>query len=84
MQTRVATADGVGPDIGWQPPQFVATMRTGVDLKQLHPEVSPLLQVMPWPVYQDMTDRDLRAMYEYLRAIPHAEPGTPPPAPAPP
>jgi hypothetical protein len=53
-------------------------MRTGVDLKQLHPEVSPLLQVMPWPVYQDLTDRDLRAMYEYLRAIPHAEPGAPP------
>ncbi len=57
--------------------QFVRTMRTGIDIKALHPEVSPLLQVMPWPVYQDLTDRDLRAMYEYLRAIPHAEPGTP-------
>jgi hypothetical protein len=71
-----------GRPAGLTAAQFVETMRTGVDLKQLHPEVSPLLQVMPWPVYQDMTDRDLRAMYEYLRAIPHAEPGTPPPAPA--
>jgi len=43
----------------------------------VHPELSPLLQVMPWPVYQDLTDRDLRAIYEYLRAIPHAEPVPP-------
>jgi hypothetical protein len=57
--------------------EFARTMRTGFDIKQLHPDVSPLLQVMPWPVYQDMIERDLRAMYEYLRAIPHAEPGTP-------
>lgn len=59
--------------------QFAREMRTGIDLKQVHPEISPLLQVMPWPVYQDLTDRDLRAIYEYLRAIPHAEPGTPEP-----
>jgi hypothetical protein len=40
--------------------------------------------VMPWPVYQSMTDHDLRAIYEYLKAIPHAEPCasiTPMPAP---
>jgi hypothetical protein len=29
---------------------------------------------MPWPVYAKMTDDDLRAIYEYLSAIPHAEP----------
>jgi hypothetical protein len=29
-----------------------------------------LLQVMPWPAYQDWTDRELRAIYEYLKAIP--------------
>jgi hypothetical protein len=29
-----------------------------------------LLQVMPWPIFQDMTDHDLRAIYEYLKAIP--------------
>jgi hypothetical protein len=59
--------------------KFLETMRTGKDQKQLHPQISPLLQVMPWPVYQDMLDRDLRAIYEYLRAIPHAEPAAAPP-----
>jgi hypothetical protein len=29
-----------------------------------------LLQIMPWPIYQHMSDRELRAIYEYLRAIP--------------
>jgi hypothetical protein len=29
-----------------------------------------LLQIMPWPAYQNMTDRELRAIYEYLSAIP--------------
>jgi hypothetical protein len=54
--------------------QFKTVIRTGRDLKKLHPEISPLLQVMPWPVYQDLTAQDLTAIYEYLSAIPHAEP----------
>jgi hypothetical protein len=29
-----------------------------------------LLQVMPWPNFQDMTDHDILAIYEYLSAIP--------------
>jgi hypothetical protein len=29
-----------------------------------------LLQIMPWPAYQDMTDHELTAIYEYLKAIP--------------
>jgi hypothetical protein len=29
-----------------------------------------LLQVMRWPFFSNMTDHDLRAMYEYLSAIP--------------
>jgi hypothetical protein len=29
-----------------------------------------LLQVMPWPVFQNMTDHQLEAIYEYLSAIP--------------
>ena len=37
-----------------------------------------LLQVMPWPVFSKMTDRDLRAIYEYLSAIPCLE-GSPDP-----
>jgi hypothetical protein len=54
--------------------EFVEEMRTGRDHKNLHPEFGPLLQVMPWPEYGKMTDRDIRAVYEYLSAIPHAEP----------
>jgi hypothetical protein len=50
-------------------------MRTGVDLDHVHPMISPLLQVMPWPVYQDLTERDLQAIYEYLSVIPTATPG---------
>ena len=64
----------------WTWPEFLETMRTGRDLRTRTPHVpSPdrdLLQVMPWPVFQDMTDRDLRAIYEYLRAIPSL-PSTP-------
>jgi hypothetical protein len=39
-----------------------------------------LLQIMPWPSYQDWTDHDLRAIYEYLSAIPCI---AGPPAPSP-
>ena len=39
-----------------------------------------LLQIMPWPIDQNMSDSDLQAIYEYLRAIPCVEggPGEPP------
>jgi hypothetical protein len=60
-------------------------MRTGVDMDRLHPTCPPgvlntgcvpapfdgtRLQIMPWPIYKNMTDHDLRAIYEYLSAIP--------------
>jgi hypothetical protein len=45
--------------------EFLKVMRTGHD-----PEDGELLQVMPWPLYRWKTERDLTAMYEYLRAIP--------------
>jgi hypothetical protein len=50
--------------------QFLETLRIGTDFKNRHPEISPLLQVMPWPVYGKMSDRELMAIYEFLRAIP--------------
>jgi hypothetical protein len=71
--SRNLTPDAEGRPAGLSYQQFERTMRTGIDLKRLHPEISPLLQVMPWPVYRSMTDRDLRAIYEYLRAIPRVE-----------
>ena len=48
---------------------FKLTLRTGVDLRKLHPQISPLLQVMPWPVHQDMTDADLETALEPFRQI---------------
>ena len=38
------------------------------------------LQIMPWPTFQSMTDRDLDTIYEYLSAIPCI---AGPPAPSP-
>lgn len=29
-----------------------------------------LLQVMPWPNFKDLTDHEIRAIYEYLKAVP--------------
>ena len=47
-------------------PQFVDVMRNGTDYD--HP--GRLLQVMQWPIFQNMTDRDLSAIYSYLSALP--------------
>jgi hypothetical protein len=51
--------------------QFKSLLRTGRDPD----DPTHILQVMPWPVYRNMTDDDLRAIYEFLKSIPHAEPG---------
>ena len=74
--SRNLTPDHTGLPIGGDTFQeFRHTIRTGVDPDQLHPNLPPpfngsLLQIMPWPAYRHMTDRDLRAIYEYLSAIP--------------
>lgn len=46
--------------------EFVDVMRNGTDYD--HP--GRLLQVMAWPIFQDMTDRDLLAIYVYLSTLP--------------
>ncbi len=82
--SRNLTPDKTGlPEGGVLFDVFLKTMRTGFDRIQAHPALSPLLQVMPWPVFQDMTDLDLRAVYEYLSAIPCIEdpPNVPSPRP---
>jgi mono/diheme cytochrome c family protein len=43
---------------------FVQTIRTGKK-----PEGEPLLPPMPWPVYKNMTDEDLKSIYAYLRTV---------------
>ena len=56
--------------------EFVHLLRTGET--DDHPQFGPLLQVMPWPTFRKMTDNDLRAIYEYLSAIP-SRPNNPSP-----
>jgi len=69
------TPDANGLPAGLTLQQFITTLRTGHDP---HPEPNhpPLLQVMPWPVFSNMTDQDLSSIYAYLTAIPPAQPGS--------
>ncbi|MSU90779.1 c-type cytochrome [Rhodobacteraceae bacterium 2CG4] len=57
--------------------QFVQAMRTGRHLGQGRPILPP----MPWPVYGQMTDQDLGAIYVYLRQIPPVRNKVPQPLP---
>lgn len=72
--SRNITPSLAGPTTG-SLANFKLTLKTGVDLRKLHTPISPLLQVMPWPVHQDMTDPDIEAIYAYLSAIPCVEGG---------
>jgi hypothetical protein len=58
--------------------EFVHLIRTGET--DDHPAFGPLMQVMPWPTFRKMTDYDLRAIYEFLSAIP-SQPNNPNPGP---
>ncbi len=69
--SRNITPDDSGKPAGLTREEFIELLRHGHDPE--HP--GELLQVMPWPVYGRMLRSDLSAVYEYLRAIPHAEPG---------
>jgi hypothetical protein len=93
--SRNLTPDNTGLPIGGDTfDKFLLTIRTGVDPDVVHPTCAgppngmclpapfkgELLQIMPWPSIQNMTDDDLRAIYTYLSAIPCVEggPGEPP------
>jgi hypothetical protein len=71
---RNLTPNSSGRPAGLTLEQFLTVMNTGADLKGRAPfvpsESHDLLQIMPWPVFAKMTDREKRAIYEYLRAIP--------------
>jgi len=66
------TPDARGDPGGLTRTQFFFAIRSGKDPA----EPTRVLQAMPWGLYRHMTDEDLDAIYEYLRATPHAEPGT--------
>jgi hypothetical protein len=89
---RNLTPDKDGLPAGHTFEEFRLIMRTGVDFDRVHPTCSgtpvpgciqppfdgDVLQMMPWPYYQYLTDYELRAIYEYLTTIPCIE-GPPPP-----
>jgi hypothetical protein len=83
--SRNLTPDKTGrPEGGHTFQEFLTILRTGKDFDHLHPTCSgapngiclpapfdgDLLQIMPWPIQQNMTDHDILAIYEYLSAIP--------------
>ena len=85
LYSRNLTPDKTGrPEGGHTFEEFLTIMRTGKDYDQIHPNCTgtpdgncllppfngEVLQVMPWPVHQNMTEHDLGAIYEYLSAIP--------------
>jgi hypothetical protein len=92
--SRNLTPDKTGLPAGGQSFEtFRTIMTTGVDIDKLHPTCAngpgpdcvqapfdgALLQIMPWPSFADMKEHDLRAIYEYLKAIPCVA-GPPPPS----
>jgi len=83
--SRNLTPDKTGrPEGGHTFQEFLTIFRTGKDFDHLHPTCAgppngsclpppfdgDLLQIMPWPIYQNLSDHDIRAIYEYLKAIP--------------
>ncbi len=83
FMARNITPDSTGLPEGLTESDFITVMRTGEDIHcekdtsdpicSLGPH-TPVLQVMPWPTYHSLTDRDLKAIYAYLSALPHADP----------
>ncbi len=71
FRSRNLTPDENGLPAGRELWQFNELMRHGTDFRG---GATPVLQVMPWPVYGKMVDRDLEAVYEYLKAIPSIQP----------
>ena len=83
FMARNITPDSNGLPQGLTQAEFVQAMRTGDDVHcdndptdpicSLGPP-TPVLQVMPWPAFHNMTDKDLESIYQYLTALPSAEP----------
>jgi hypothetical protein len=62
---------GTGLPAGLTYTQFLSVIRHGTDFDN----PGQLLQVMPWPAFQDMAEVDLRAIYLYLLSLPPVPPG---------
>jgi hypothetical protein len=72
--SRNLTPDALGRPAGLSFSDFRNIIRTGIDDDAVPPNLPSaqhdLLQTMPWPALRNLTDNDLRAIYEYLSAIP--------------
>jgi hypothetical protein len=75
------TPDAHGQPQGLTLTEFIKVFRTGEDIHCVKDPTDPIcaigpdtpvLQIMPWPSYHNMTDFDLEAIYTYLTAIPPA------------
>jgi cytochrome c553 len=62
------TSTGLG---NWTEADFVRLMRTGH-----RPDGSAIDPSMPWPYYAQMSDLELRAIWEFLRVVPARATGT--------
>jgi len=63
--TANLTPDPSGLEV-WTEEMFIKAIREGKHMGQSRPILPP----MPWPVYRNMSDADLKAIYAYLRTIP--------------
>jgi mono/diheme cytochrome c family protein len=54
----------------WSEADFVTLMQTGVT-----PDGRRLSEGMPWQAYSDITEEDLKAMFQYLKSLPALEIG---------
>jgi hypothetical protein len=74
-----------GHDLDHIHPTCTSALPTPTPANCIPPPVDGnLLQVMPWPNMQEMSDHDIEALYEYLSAIPCIDnTSSPPPAGAP-
>jgi len=75
---NITPAPGTTMPAGLTRRDFMYVLRTGCDPRDAHfndPQNCGLLQVMPWPSYQLMPARELSAIYDYLSALPNAQPG---------
>jgi cytochrome c553 len=61
----------------WTEDMFLRAIRDGRHMGQSRPILPP----MPWPVYRNLTDEDLKSVYAYLRTIPPIHNRVPEPLP---
>ena len=63
----------------WSARNFRDTIRSGRHFGRGRPILPP----MPWPVYRNLTDQDLEAVFAYLRTVPPIKNRVPQPLPPP-